>query len=112
MKRAFETNDDFKNKFIEYIEYCDKNQKLQNIAGFCVYCDINRDTYYAQKDYYSDTYKKVELFLEDSVINNKHISPTEKIFYLKSKFGYIDKQVIDNNITSNGFNIKIVAEDD
>ena len=64
---------------------------MPNIAGFCVYCDINRDTFYAQKEYYSDTFKKIQDILEDATLNAK-INDTFKIFYLKNKFGYKDKQ--------------------
>ena len=49
--RTFKTAEEFYNKFIEYVSYCDKKERLPNIAGFCVYCKINRDTFYAQKEY-------------------------------------------------------------
>ena len=52
--RTFKTAEEFYNKFIEYVSYCDKEERLPNIAGFCVYCKINRDTFYAQKEYYYD----------------------------------------------------------
>jgi len=94
--RSFKDEKEFEQKFIEYIDYCNKMGWLPNVAGFCVYCDINRSTFYAQKQYYSNTYKKIDTALENFVINNKHISPTEKIFYLKSKFKYIDKQVVES----------------
>lgn len=79
-------------KFKEYINKCKKERELPNIAGFCVYCDINRDTFYAQEKYYSDTYKKVNDILEDATINAKDVNDTFKIFYMKNKFGYRDKQ--------------------
>lgn len=90
--RAFKTEKDFKNKFNEYIKYCNDNKRLPNVAGFCVYCDINRDTYYAQNDYYSDAFKKTNDILEDEALNNKYTSDTLKIFYMKNKCGYKDKQ--------------------
>ena len=74
------------------IEYCNEKKRLPNIAGFCVYCDINRDTFYAQNDYYSDTFKKINDILEDEALNNKYTSDTLKIFYMKNKCGYKDKQ--------------------
>lgn len=91
-KRIFKTKEDFINKFNEYINNCKKENNLPNIAGFCVYCNINRDTFYAQEEYYSDTYKKVNDILEDATINSKNINDTFKIFYMKNKFGYKDKQ--------------------
>ena len=96
--RAFETDKDFHNKFIEYVKYCDKEKRLPNVAGFCVYSNINRDTFYAQKDYYSDTYKKVNEMLEDEALNNKYVNDTLKIFYMKNKCGYKDKQEIDSSV--------------
>ena len=90
-KKTFKNKQEFKDKFIEYIKECKKEEKLPNIAGFCVYCDMNRDTFYAQKDYYSDTFKKIQDILEDATLNAK-INDTFKIFYLKNKFGYKDKQ--------------------
>lgn len=106
--RAFKTKEDFENKFKEYINQCIDKQKLPNIAGFCVYCDINRDTFYAQEEYYSDTFKKVNDILEDVTIN-ANINDTFKIFYMKNKFGYKDKQDIDANVNTE---IKVKLEDD
>ena len=96
--REFKTDKDFYNKFKEYIQYCNKEERLPNVAGFCVYSDINRDTFYAQKEYYSDTYKKVNEMLEDEALNNKYTNDTLKIFYMKNKCGYKDKQEIDSSI--------------
>lgn len=91
-KRIFKKKEDFINKFKDYINKCNQEKCLPNIAGFCVYCDINRDTFYAQEEYYSDTYKKVNDILEDATINCKDVNDTFKIFYMKNKFGYKDKQ--------------------
>ena len=91
-ERIFKTPEEFIEKFKEYIEKCKEEENLPNIAGFCVYCNINRDTFYAQEEYYSDTYKKVNDILEDATINSKNINDTFKIFYMKNKFGYKDKQ--------------------
>lgn len=108
-QRAFKTKEDFKNKFIEYISVCEQLKKLPNVAGFCVHCDINRDTFYAQEEYYSDTYKKVNDILEDATINSRDINDTFKIFYMKNKFGYKDKQDIDANVNTE---IKVTLTDD
>lgn len=104
--RAFKDNKEFKDTFDKYIDHCMSNEYLPNIAGFCVFADINRDTYYMQKEYYPDTFKQVENLLEDKAINAK-INDTFKIFYLKNKFNYRDRQEIDNT----NLNIELKEED-
>ena len=108
-QRAFKTEDEFINKIKEYVQVCKSRQELPNVAGFCVYCDINRDTFYAQEQYYSDTYKKANDILEDATINSKDINDTFKIFYMKNKFGYKDKQDVDANVNTE---IKVTLIDD
>lgn len=108
-ERAFKTKEIFIDKFREYIDNCASEEKLPNIAGFCVYCDITRETFYAQEEYYSDTFKKVNDILEDATINSKNINDTFKIFYMKNKFGYKDKQDIDASVKNE---IKVSLLDD
>lgn len=98
--RSFATASDFENCFINYLGDCEIKQKLPNIAGFCVYADINRDTFYEQNNYYSDTFKKIQDILEDYTINAK-INDTFKIFYMKNKFGYKDRTELDSNVNAN-----------
>ena len=100
MQRAFKTEKDFENKFKEYIKYCKGEERLPNVAGFAVYADINQDTFYAQKEYYSETFKKVNDMLEDEALNNKTQNDAKVIFYMKNKCGYKDKQEIENNTQS------------
>lgn len=91
-KRAFETADIFEKEVKKYIAYCKKTERLANVAGFSVFANINQDTFYAQKDYYSETFKKVNDMLEDEAINNKNLNDARIIFYMKNKCGYKDKQ--------------------
>ena len=105
MQRAFKTAKEFENKFKNYVEYCRKNDRLPNVAGFSVYADINQDTFYAQKEYYSETFKKINDILEDEAINNKSLNDARVIFYMKNKCGYKDKQDDKNN---NNINEKII----
>lgn len=107
-KRSFKNGKELYDKMQEYLQVCRMQMEFPNIAGFCVFCDITRETYYAQKNYYSDTIKKVEDLLEDAAINSK-ASDTWKIFYAKNKFGYRDRFVneiehtnpIDINVNMN-----------
>lgn len=96
LQRAFKTDNDFEKKFIDYIDYCNQKERLPNVAGFAVFANINRDTFYAQKEIYPDTFKKLNDMLEDEALNNKYTNDTLKIFYMKNKCGYKDRQEIDN----------------
>ena len=103
MQRSFKTAKEFEDKFKDYVEYCRKNDRLPNVAGFSVYADINQDTFYAQKEYYSETFKKVNDILEDEAINNHTLNDARVIFYMKNKCGYKDKQEIDNSLNINNY---------
>lgn len=95
-QRAFKTANDFENKFKEYIDYCRANERMPNVAGFSVYADINQDTFYAQREYYSEAFKKVNDMLEDEAINNHTLNDARVIFYMKNKCGYKDKVETEN----------------
>ena len=97
-KKTFATEEEFKNKFNEYVQYCISNERLANIAGFCAYCDICRDNFYNQKEYFPERYSKIQEIIEDFALNYKTNGDARVIFYMKNKCGYRDKQEIDNNI--------------
>ena len=105
MQRTFKTAKEFEDKFKDYVNYCRKNDRLPNVAGFSVYADINQDTFYAQKEYYSEAFKKINDILEDEAINNKCLNDARVIFYMKNKCGYKDKQDDKNN---NNINERII----
>lgn len=90
-KRIFKNAREFEKSMGDYLASCMINKALPNIAGYCVFANINRDTFYAQQEYYSDTYKKVNDMLEDAVIGFPHANDAMKIFYMKNKFGYRDR---------------------
>lgn len=105
--RSFKDEKEFQDTFNKYIDECIKNEYLPNIAGFCVFADITRETFYNQEEYYFDTFKRIQNILEDKVINAR-INDTFKIFYLKNKFGYKDRTELDSNVNAN---ININEED-
>lgn len=87
---VFATEEDFLNKFEEYVSICDKSQRLANIAGFAVFCRMNRDTFYHTKGRFPWAGGMIENILEDYTLNAP-INHILKIFYMKSKFKYRDK---------------------
>jgi hypothetical protein len=101
-ERAFKDDKAFSDSFKKYIDKCIKEELFANIAGFCVFADITRETYYKQKDYYSDTFKKIENSLENCTLQDKNT--TRAIFYLKNKFGYADKQEIESKNVNHNLN--------
>lgn len=105
--RAFENGKEFMNKFREYVDYCNKKNRLTNVAGFCVFADITRETFYAQEDYYSDTFKKINQIIEDEALNCKSLGDARVIFYMKNKCGFKDKQEVE---TTNTQRINIVND--
>ena len=86
--RTFKDEKEFLNKFLGYITYCKENKRFPNVAGFCAHLLITRETFYAQKNYYSDTYNIVNDILEDEVLQDNTYRAQ---LYLKNKFDYKDK---------------------
>jgi hypothetical protein len=109
--RKFDSGLELVSKLKEYVTYCEDKGRLPNIAGFAVYCNMNVDTFYAQKEYYSDAYKVCQAILEDGVINGK-ANDTMKIFYMKNKFNYKDKIENLNDETDYESYLKTVADKD
>lgn len=92
--------------FTNYINYCLQQEpvkRIPNIAGFCVYADCTRETFYKQEEYYSDTFQKIKLCLEDQTINLK--DTIRSIFLLKANFGYRDSDPQQSALTVNYNNI-------
>ena len=93
--RKFQSEDGFQQAFVDYIEHC-VTQKLQpNVAGFCVFCDMTKDTFYSQREYYPDCYQKVRSALEDTLVNFHHFTgmsnPAMAIVQGKNTFGWDDR---------------------
>ena len=91
--RTFPKETDFQDAFYRYIEHCSQKQLLPNISGFSVFCDISPDTFYAQQQYYPDTYKKVRAALEDCLIQHERFgqrNPAMAIVQGKNTFRWDD----------------------
>ena len=105
--RAFATEQDFLNKFKDYIEYCVEKERFPNIAGFARYAEITRDTYYAQKEYYSDIYNMTRDILEDEVWQDNTYRAQ---LYLKSVFGHTDRQAVVSENTNINHDVSSIEE--
>lgn len=100
-----ESGEKLYNLFLDYVANSIKRQRFLNIAGFCRFIDIHKDTYYNYKEnFYTDDIKRIETILEDEVINSRAASDTMKIFYLKNKFGYKDKQEVESHNKNENIN--------
>lgn len=105
--RLFKDEQEFENKVIEYIEYCEVNERFVNIAGLCRYLGIHRQRFYDQKEYYTDTFLRVQEMLEDETLNNKTTPVPITMLYLKNKFGYKDKIETENTNVNTNKNIDL-----
>lgn len=95
--RAFATAEEFIESFADYIHKCMKHDQIPNVAGFCAFSDITRETFYHQQELYSDAYQKVRQVLEDRTVNSKNIPMS--IFLLKNHFNYSDRPEPDSDET-------------
>jgi hypothetical protein len=94
--RAFATADELMQSFADYILKCMEHNQIPNVAGFCVFADITRETFYKQQDYYPDAYQKIRQALEDRTVNNDK-SVAMSIFLLKNHFNYSDRPDSDSD---------------
>jgi len=92
--RKIQSPEQLQSAFDDYIQHCNKTDRMPNIAGFCVYISIHPDTFYeyAKKDGYSDCIKSINASLEDEVLNNKSQKDLIKLAYLNNKHGYRSDQ--------------------
>lgn len=89
--RRFQTGQELEETMMSYVKWCEENNHMPNVAGFCVHADITYDTFYQQKGYYPESYVKINMLLETAVINSNKNSDSFRAFYMKNKFGYTDK---------------------
>lgn len=103
--RRWLTEESLIEDFVHYLEYCSQQEpkRIPNIAGFCVYSDIIRETFYMQGEYYPYAFEKIKLSLEDQTMNIK--DTIRSIFLLKANFGYRDSDPAAGLITVNYNNV-------
>jgi len=108
-ERAFKDKETFIRQFKEYIDYCTDKSRFANIAGFCVFADITRGTFYEQKNYYSDTYNKIRNMLEDETLqHNTYMAQ----LYIKNTFDYADKTKVDSNNVNHNINEEVLTSEE
>ena len=105
--KLFKTEKDFEDRVIEYIEYCEINERFVNIAGLCRHLGIHRQRFYDQKTYYPDTFLRIQEILEDETLNNTTQAVPITLLYLKNKFGYRDKIETENTNTNTNKNMNL-----
>ena len=102
--------------FVKYIEYCKEEKRFPNVAGFNRFICIASSTYYdyrlLHEKEYSETINKIDLYLEDEVVNNHFTSPAERIFYLKNKFNYADKQEVKTTNINRNSDVKNMTNEE
>jgi len=107
--RSFKDEKEFIKQFKKYIDQCVNKERFANIAGFCVFADITRETFYKQKEYYSDTYNKVRNMLEDETLqHNTYMAQ----LYIKNTFNYKDKQEIESNNINHNINEEVLSSEE
>jgi hypothetical protein len=91
----YETEDEIEQVFRDYLEDAKKKHEMPNVAGFVVFADIGRTTFYDYQKHFPNTYERIQGILENATINAR-IGDSFKQFYMKNKFGYRDKQEIES----------------
>ena len=94
--RRWPDGDSFYTDAKAYAELCREDKRLCNVAGFCVYADITRETFYAQKNYYPDAFARVENLIEDEAINCTFVHNKIVAMYLNNKCGYVNRTESEN----------------
>lgn len=89
-------------EFEAYIDECIIRKRFANVAGFCVYACISRQTFYNYRSdpNYNLVMDYIDNVMEDEALNVEHRRYPIAILYLKNKFGYADK-VENRNVNTN-----------
>lgn len=104
--KFFENPDELQNLFLDYIDECNSKLELPNMSGFKACKAISQAIIleYEKKEEYSLTFEWIHDILEDMTLNNQTIDSSTKKLILMSKFGYADKQQIDQRNLNIGIN--------
>lgn len=89
--RRFSEGQDLIDHMLAYVKECKSKKRLPNVAGFCVYCKMSKETFYQHRGYYPDAFDMVNSILEDHVINDHFVGEKLRMLYLMNKFGYTNR---------------------
>ena len=92
--RRWPTEQSMQDSFQAYICHCAEKKLQPNISGFCVFADMTRDVFYDYRPRYPNTYHKIRLALEDTLVNYNAFTgltnPAMAIVQGKNTFGWDD----------------------
>ncbi|APC46543.1 small terminase [Alteromonas phage PB15] len=115
------TPEEFKAKSSDYFDKCEAKEEAPTIAGLAFHLGFSsRQSMhdYAKDPDYKEEYDRARLFIEAWVsksLMSKDSFTAGQIFYLKSVFGYEDKQSVDHTSSDGSMRpttIQLVGPDD
>lgn len=115
------TPEEFKAKSSDYFDECSAKEEAPTIAGLAFHLGFSsRQSMhdYAKDPDYKEEYDRARLFIEAWVsksLMSKDSFTAGQIFYLKSVFGYEDKQSVDHTSSDGSMRpttIQLVGPDD
>lgn len=101
--------------FENLLVYLKENDEIVYINDLVIKYDLSRDTFYYLLDKFKDLHKlkaEIDFILENRIVNNglsNKSNSTFSIFFLKNKYGWKDKQEVEQNIS--GLNIYLPKKD-
>lgn len=101
--RRFATGDELVAEMKSYLEDAEQRGRFPSVAGFCVFADFGKTTYYECRNHYREAFEKADNMLEEAILSLNEKLNVRIIFYLKNKFGYKD-------VTEQNVNAKVEAQ--
>ncbi|MFA6948209.1 MAG: hypothetical protein WCQ72_04445 [Eubacteriales bacterium] len=79
---VFRSEGAFRRKLDSYFAYCDEQKRIPNAAGFCVFCGIRREDYFALKSRYPLRFDIAQSLFIDGAVNHKVQNTGASLDYL------------------------------
>ncbi len=98
-----------KEKITGYFDKCEKIKEMPNIAGLCLFLDIDRSVLFDYGKKYPNTVKAAKQTIENTWVQRLGgQNATGAIFYLKNAFHQFFKDRHETDITSGGKSLKTI----